>query len=83
MSIDIENHEYEALKNFDFKKYNLDLIVTECHDLTQKKAEIYNNNIDFIQSHKVYKLLNENNYKLINWVNSDLVFCRKDFSEKY
>ena len=22
MSIDIENHEYEALKNFDFKKYN-------------------------------------------------------------
>lgn len=82
MSIDIENHEYEALKNFDFKRYSLDLIITECHDLSQKKAEIYNNNIDFIQSHKVYKLLNENNYKLINWVNSDLVFCRKDFNEK-
>ncbi len=79
MSIDIENHEYEALKNFDFRKYNLDIIVTECHDLSQKKVEIYNQNLEFIQKHRLYKLLVSNNYKLINWVNSDLIFSRKDF----
>ena len=80
MSIDIENHEYDALKNFNFSKYKSDLIVTECHDLSQKKVEIYNHNIEFIQNHKVYKLLTNNNYKLINWVNSDLVFLRTNFS---
>ena len=79
MSIDIENHEYDALKNFDFGKYNLDIIVTECHDLSQKKVEIYNQNLEFIQKHRLYKLLVNNNYKLINWVNSDLIFSRKDF----
>ena len=39
LSIDIENHEYEVLQNFDFKKYKIDVIVTECHDLEQNKLE--------------------------------------------
>ncbi len=38
LSIDIENHEYEVLKNFNFKKYKIDVIVTECHDFEQKKT---------------------------------------------
>ena len=42
-------------------------------------SEIYNQNLEFIQKHKLYKLLVSNNYKLINWVNSDLIFSRKDF----
>ena len=67
ISIDIENHEYEALMNFNFDKYNVDVIVAECTDISQKKLEIYNQTI-------------ENNYKLINWVNSDLVFIRKNFN---
>jgi FkbM family methyltransferase len=79
MSIDIENHEYEVLKNFSFNKYKVDVIVTELHDLTQKNLEIYNQSIDFIISTNLYKLLIQNNYKLINWVNSDLIFVRKDF----
>ena len=79
MSIDIENHEYEVLKNFSFNKYKVDVIVTELHDLTQKNLEIYNQSIDFVISTNLYKLLIHNNYKLINWVNSDLIFVRNDF----
>ena len=79
ISIDIENHEYEALKNFDFTKYKVDLIVTECHDIKQEKLEVYNQSIEFISNSNIYNLLTKNNYKLINWVNSDLFFIRKDF----
>ena len=80
MSIDIEDHEYEALKNFNFDKYKIDCIVTECHDLDQEKLEIYNQSIEKVIQHKLYKLLSEHNYKLINWVNSDLIFVRKQFN---
>ena len=80
ISIDIENHEYEVLKDFDFGKYKIDVIVTEWTDLTQNKLEIYNQSIEKIQKSKIYNLFIENNYKLINWVNSDLVFARKDFN---
>ncbi len=79
LSIDIENHEYEVLKNFDFKNYKISVIVTEIHDLDQSKLEIYNQNIEKILKNKLYKLLILNGYKLINWVNSDLIFVRKDF----
>ena len=80
ISIDIENHEYEVLKDFDFGKYKIDVIVTEWTDLTQNKLEIYNQSIEKIQKSKIYNLFIENNYKLINWVNSDLVFARRDFN---
>ena len=79
MSIDIENHEYEVLKNFSFNKYKVDVIVTELHDITEKNLEIYNQSIDFVISTNLYKLLIHNNYKLINWVNSDLIFVKNDF----
>ena len=81
ISIDIENHEYEALRNFNFEKYKVDAIITECTDLAQKKLEIYEQSIEFILSSKIYNLLVKNDYKLINWVNSDLVFIRKDFNK--
>jgi len=80
LSIDIENHEYEALKYFDFDKYKIDVIVTECLDFSNfKKPEIYNQSLNYIVNTKLYKLLKKNNYKLINWVNSDLVFVYKNF----
>ncbi len=78
LSIDIENHEYEALKNFNFDKYKIDSIVVEIHDLTQKKLEIFHQSLDFILKSNIYNLLEENGYKLINWVNSDFVFVKKD-----
>ena len=79
MSIDIENYEYEALKNFNFQKYQIDLIVTECTDMNQGKLETYTQSLDYIISTNIYKLLEKNEYRLINWVNSDLVFVKKNF----
>ena len=79
LSIDIENHEYEALKNFKFKKYNIDCIVIVILNTSKQKIETQNQNLDFILKSNVFKLLKENNYKLINWVNSDLVFINKKF----
>ena len=77
LSIDIENHEYEALKTFRFKKYNIECIVIEILNTLNKKIETQKQNLDFIMKSKVFKLLKKNNYKLINWVNSDLVFVNK------
>ena len=58
LSIDIEHHEYEALKNFDFNKYKIDVIVTECLEFNNlKKPEIYNQSLNYIQNTKLYKLL--------------------------
>ncbi|MDB9937418.1 FkbM family methyltransferase [Candidatus Pelagibacter sp.] len=78
MSIDIENYEYEALKYFNFKKYNIDIIVTELTDLNQVKLETYNQSLTYILNTDLYKLLEKNDYKLINWVNSDLVFSKNN-----
>ena len=80
LSIDIENHEYEALKNFNFSKFKIDVIVIEIHDLREKKLEIYNQSLDFVVNSKIYKLLTNNSYKLVNWVNSDFVFVQEDFN---
>jgi hypothetical protein len=77
LSIDIENHEYEALRNFQFKKYKIDMIVTECLNIGKKKLETQNQTLKFILNSKIYKLLIKNDYNLINWVNSDLVFMHK------
>ena len=78
LSIDIENYEYEALKNFNFEKYNIDVIVSEITDLSQSNLEVYNQSLDYILETNLYKLLMNNNYKLINWVNADLIFFNKD-----
>ena len=57
MSIDIENYEYEALKNFNFQKYQIDLIVTECTDMNENKLETYTQSLDYIMNTNIYKLL--------------------------
>ena len=77
LSVDIENHEYEALKNFKFNKYKIDCIVVELINTKNKKIETQNQNLDYVLKSRIYKLLIKNNYKLINWVNSDLVFINK------
>ena len=41
ISIDVENYEYEVLKNFNFKKYRPDVVVAEIHDINQKNLNIY------------------------------------------
>ena len=81
LSVDIENHEFEALKNFNFLKYKVDVLVVESTDTSQKKLEMYNQSIDFITKSKVYNLIVKNGYKLINLIHSDLVFVRNDFCQ--
>ena len=76
MSIDIENYEFEALKNFNFNKYNIDIIVAEITDINIKDLEIYNLTLENITKSNLYKLLINNGYTLINWVNADLIFAR-------
>ena len=76
MSIDIENYEFDALKNFNFNKYNIDIIVTEITDVNIKNLETYNLSLENIIKSNLYKLLISNSYKLINWVNADLIFAR-------
>ena len=78
LTIDIENYEFEALKEFNFDKYNVDVIVSEITDINSSKLELYNNSLEKITDSKIYELLTRNNYKLINWVNSDLVFVNKN-----
>lgn len=76
LSIDIENYEYEALKNFNFGKYDIDIIVTEITDTNIKNLEVYNLSLENIVKTDLYKLLTNNNYKLINWINADLIFAK-------
>ncbi len=76
LTIDIENYEYEALKNFNFNKFDIDIIVTEITDINIKDLETYNLSLENITKSNLYKLLINNNYKLINWVNADLIFAR-------
>jgi len=79
LSVDIENHEFVALKNFNFLKYKVDVLIVESTDVSLKKLEMYNQSLDFITKSKVYNLIVNNGYKLINWIHSDLVFVRNDF----
>ena len=76
LSIDIENHEYQALKNFNFKKYKIKIIIIELINMNFKKIQTENQTLSFLLKSKIYKLLTKNNYKLINWVGSDLIFYR-------
>ena len=78
LSVDIENHEYEALKNFNFNKYKIDCIIIELLNIKNKNIETQNQNLAFILKSKIYKLLIKKKYKLINWVNSDLIFFNKN-----
>ena len=76
LSIDIENYEYEALKNFNFGKYDIDIIVTEITDTNIKNLEVYNLSLENIIKTDLYEVLTNNNYKLINWINADLIFAK-------
>ena len=81
LSIDVEGSELSILKNFDFKKYSPKVIVVEYLDLSLKKLEIKNLNIDNIIKSDIYKLIISNNYTLANVLHSDLVFIQNNFKD--
>ena len=61
----------------DLDKYNVDIIVSEITDTNLKDLEIYNLSLENILKSNLYKLMTEKEYKLINWVNADLIFIKK------
>jgi len=81
LSIDVEGLELEVLKGFDISLYKPKIIVIEYLDLSLKKLEIKNLNIDNITNSSVYHFMKNNNYILINWIHSDLVFAHKDYRD--
>ena len=81
LSIDVEGSELSILKNFNFRKYSPKVIVVEYLDLSLKKLEIKNLNIDNIIKSDIYKLIISNNYTLANVLHSDLVFIQNNFRD--
>ena len=81
LSIDVEGLELEVLKGFDISLYKPKIIVIEYLDLSLKKLEIKNLNIDNVMNSSIYHFMKKNNYVLINWFHSDLVFVLKDFRD--
>ena len=81
LTVDVEGSELSILKNFDFKKYLPKVIVVEYLDLSLKKLEIKNLNINNIIKSDIYKLIISNNYTLANVLHSDLVFIQNNFKD--
>jgi len=78
LSIDVEGYELEVLKGFDLKKYSPKVIVIEFLDLSLKKLEVVNFKIQNVLDSPVYKYMTDNNYTLVNWFHSDLLFVSKN-----
>ena len=81
LSLDVEGSELSILKNFNFEKYSPKFIVVEYLDLSLKKLEIKNLNIDNVIRSDIYKLIISNNYTLANILHSDLVFIQNNFRD--
>ena len=81
LSIDVEGSELDILKDFNFEKYSPKVIVVEYLDLSLKKLEIKNLNIDNIINSEIYKLVVSKNYTLANVLHSDLVFIQNNFRD--
>ena len=79
LSLDVEGYELEVLKGLDLKLYSPSIIVLEYLDLSIDKLEVYNFNIKNILDSEIYNYMIDNNYSLVNWMHSDLVFAHNEF----
>lgn len=77
LSIDVEGYEMNVLKGFDLKRYCPEIITVEYIDRTMKKQEFYNQSINNIVNSNLCFYLKNNNYDLVNIIDSDLVFVNK------
>jgi len=75
LSIDVEGHEIEVLKSFNFEKYAPEMLVIEFleRDIINN-SEFHNQNISAILNSEVYKHMIKNNYHFVNWLHIDLIF---------
>ena len=74
LSIDVEGVELEVLQGLNLNIYKPKIIVVELLDLDSKKLEIKNLNINNVINSEIYKYIEINNYTMINWLHSDIVF---------
>ena len=81
LSVDVEGSELAVLKNFNFRKYSPAVIVVEYLDLSLRKLEIKNLNIDNVVQSEIYKLLISKDYTFANMLHSDLVFIKNSFRD--
>jgi len=81
VSIDVEGHEMDVIKGFNLKKYKPNVIVIEYLDLSAKKLEIKNLNINNVLKSEIYNYMVSKNYTLVNWLHSDLVFVNNSFRD--
>ena len=81
VSIDVEGHEMDVIKGFNLKKYKPNVVVIEYLDLSAKKLEIKNLNINNVLKSEIYNYMISENYTLVNWLHSDLVFVNNLFRD--
>ena len=72
LSIDVEGSEIDVLKGLDFDKYKPKLVVLEYIDHNIK--EFYYQKINDILDSQLNKFMENQNYRLINWIHDDLVY---------
>lgn len=81
LSVDVEGHELNVFKGFDFDKYSPNVIVAEYLDLNVKRLEIKNLSIENIINSELYNFLISKGYILVNCIYCDLIFIKKDFRD--
>ena len=72
LSIDVEGTEIDVLQGLDFEKYKPKLVVLEFIDNNIK--EFYHQKISNILNSQLNKFMENQNYKLVNWIHDDLVY---------
>ena len=70
---------YEKYSKKSYSISSVDLIVGRLFsNKSKQEPETHTQSLEYIVNTNLYKLLLHNNYKLINWVNSDLFFVKKN-----
>ena len=72
ISIDVEGHELSVLKGLNFKKYRPKLVILELIDPSIK--EFHEQKLQNILNSSINKFMENEDYKLINWIHDDLVY---------
>ena len=81
LSVDVEGVELEVLQGLNLDIYKPKIIVVELLDLVSKKLEIKNLNINNVINSEIYKYIEINNYTMINWLHSDIVFVNNKYRD--
>ena len=81
LSVDVEGSELDIFKNFDFNRYSPKVIVVEFLDLSLKKLEIKNLNINNMIRSEIFELIQSKGYTLANVLHSDLIFIKNSFRD--